>query len=102
MGGTGSKQEDQIITVAIEKATGTKFTYVPFKGGGDVAVQLVGKHIDSTVNNPIEGVAQWRAGSLGPLCVFDNDRIPYKSRSQIRCLGTTSRAASRPASTSTI
>ena len=48
MGGTGSKQEDQIITVAIEKATGVKFTYVPFKGGGDVAVQLVGKHIDST------------------------------------------------------
>ncbi len=73
MGGTGSKQEDQIITVAIEKATGTKFTYVPFKGGGDVAVQLVGKHIDSTVNNPIEAVAQWRAGSLRPLCVFDDD-----------------------------
>jgi tripartite-type tricarboxylate transporter receptor subunit TctC len=80
MGGTGSKQEDQIITVAIEKATGTKFTYVPFKGGGDVAVQLVGKHIDSTVNNPIEAVAQWRAGSLRPLCVFDNDRMPYKTK----------------------
>src|SRR5262245_40132609 len=29
MGGTGSKQEDQIITVAIEKATGAKFTYIP-------------------------------------------------------------------------
>jgi tripartite-type tricarboxylate transporter receptor subunit TctC len=41
MGGTGSKQEDQIITVALEKATGTKFTYVPFAGGGAVAVQLV-------------------------------------------------------------
>jgi tripartite-type tricarboxylate transporter receptor subunit TctC len=27
MGGTGSKQEDQIITVAIEKATGSKLTY---------------------------------------------------------------------------
>ena len=80
MGGTGSKQEDQIITVAVEKATGTKFTYVPFKGGGDVAVQLVGKHIDSTVNNPIEAVAQWRAGSLRPLCVFDNDRMPYKTK----------------------
>ena len=47
MGGTGSKQEDQIITVGLEKATGTKFIYVPFKGGGEVAVQLVGKHIDS-------------------------------------------------------
>ena len=80
MGGTGSRQEDQIITVSLEKATGTKFIYLPFKGGGDVAVQLVGKHIDSTVNNPIEAVAQWRAGALRPLCVFDDTRMPYKSK----------------------
>ncbi len=81
MGGTGSKQEDQIITVAIEKAVpGVKFIYIPFKGGGDVAVQLVGKHIDSSVNNPIEAVAQWRAGQLRPLCVFDDERMPYKTK----------------------
>ncbi|MBL8538865.1 MAG: tripartite tricarboxylate transporter substrate binding protein [Betaproteobacteria bacterium] len=80
MGGTGSKQEDQIITVGLEKATGAKFTYVPFKGGGEVAVQLVGNHIDSTVNNPIEAVSQWRAGQLRPLCVFDDERIPYKQK----------------------
>ena len=52
MGGTGSKQEDQIITVAIEKATGTKFTYIPFRGGGEVAVQLVGKHVDLDRQQP--------------------------------------------------
>ena len=80
MAGTGSKQEDQILTVGLEKATGTKFIYVPFKGGGDVAVQLVGKHVDSTVNNPIEAVAQWRAGSLRPLCVFDDERMPYPAK----------------------
>jgi putative tricarboxylic transport membrane protein len=80
MAGTGSKQEDQIITVALEKATGTKFIYVPFKGGGEVAVQLVGGHVNSTVNNPIEAVAQWRAGSLRPLCVFDDERMPYKAK----------------------
>jgi len=76
MGGTGSKQEDQIITAAIEQSTGAKFTYVPYKGGGDVAAQLVGGHISSSVNNPIEAVSQWRAGGLRPLCVFDNERIP--------------------------
>jgi len=80
MGGTGSKQEDQILTAGIEKATGTKFIYVPYKGGGEVAVQLVGNHIDSTVNNPIEAVAQWRAGQLRPLCVFDDNRMPYKAK----------------------
>jgi putative tricarboxylic transport membrane protein len=80
MGGTGSKQEDQILTAAIEKQTGAKFTYIPFKGGGDVATQLVGKHVDSSVNNPIEAVAQWRAGNLRPLCVFDTQRMPYKTK----------------------
>jgi putative tricarboxylic transport membrane protein len=81
MGGTGSKQEDQIITVALEGVTGgKKFTYVPFAGGGAVAVQLVGKHVDSTVNNPIEAVAQWRAGALRPLCLFDEKRSTYKEK----------------------
>jgi len=80
MGGTGSKQEDQIITAEIEQNTGAKFTYVPYKGGGEVAVQLVGKHVDSTVNNPIEAVAQWRAGKLRPLCVFDSQRMPYNAK----------------------
>jgi putative tricarboxylic transport membrane protein len=80
MGGTGSRQEDQIITAAIEQKTGNKFTYIPFKGGGDVAVQLVGKHVDSTVNNPIEAVAHWRGGKLRPLCVFDPKRMPYKEK----------------------
>ena len=80
MGGTGSKQEDQIITVALEKATGTKFTYIPYKGGGEVAVQLVGNHVDSTVNNPIEAVAQWRAGKLKPLCVFDSKKLDYHDK----------------------
>lgn len=81
MGGTGSKQEDQIITAALEKVTAPKkFTYVPYGGGGQVAVQLVGKHIDSSVNNPIEAVSQWKAGALRPLCIFDDKRSTYTNK----------------------
>ena len=81
MGGTGSRQEDQIITAALERLTGgKKFTYVPFAGGGAVAVQLVGGHVNSTVNNPIEAVAQWKAGSLRPLCIFDGKRSAYTAK----------------------
>jgi tripartite-type tricarboxylate transporter receptor subunit TctC len=81
MGGTGSKQEDQIITVALEQLTAPKtFTYVPYKGGGTVATQLVGKHIDSSVNNPIEAVSQWKGGNLRPLCIFDSKRSTYKEK----------------------
>jgi putative tricarboxylic transport membrane protein len=75
MAGTGSAQEDQIITIQLEQALGVKFTYVPFKGGGEVCVNLVGKHVDSTVNNPIECVSHWKAGRVRPLAVFDSARI---------------------------
>jgi putative tricarboxylic transport membrane protein len=86
MGGTGTKQEDQIITVQLEQAFGLKFAYVPFKGGGTVAVELVGKHIDSTVNNPAEAVSHWRAGKLRPLAVIDHERIPLPMWDQIPTL----------------
>jgi len=78
MGGTGSKQEDQIITVLLEQSQGVKFTYVPFKGGGTVCTNLVGKHIDSSVNNPAECVSNWKAKRVRPLAVFDPERIPDK------------------------
>jgi putative tricarboxylic transport membrane protein len=76
MGGTGSAQEDQIITILAEQSQGVKFTYVPFKGGGEVCVNLVGKHVDSTVNNPAECVSHWKANRVRPLAVFDTERIP--------------------------
>jgi putative tricarboxylic transport membrane protein len=75
MGGTGTAQEDQLITLMMEQAFGVKFTYVPFKGGGDVAVELVGKHTNSSVNNPAEAVSHWKAGRLRPLATIDNERI---------------------------
>jgi tripartite-type tricarboxylate transporter receptor subunit TctC len=80
IGGTGSRQEDQIITAAITKATGAPFTYIPYQGGGAVAVALVGRHVEATVNNPIEAVTHWRSGTLRPLCVFDGRRLPVTEK----------------------
>ena len=80
MGGTGSKQEDQIITVLLEKAAGKKTIYIPYRGGGEVAVQLVGNHVQATVNNPIEAESHWRAGKLRALCVMDSKKLPYTKK----------------------
>jgi tripartite-type tricarboxylate transporter receptor subunit TctC len=80
MGGTGSKQEDQIITVLLEKAAGKKMIYIPYRGGGEVAVQLVGKHVEATVNNPIEAESHWRAGKLRALCVMDSKKLTYTTK----------------------
>jgi putative tricarboxylic transport membrane protein len=80
MGGTGSKREDHILTAFIEKRTGAKFAYLPYKSGGEAATQLVGGHTASNVNNPSENVEEWRAGQVRALCVFDSERIAYKGK----------------------
>jgi tripartite-type tricarboxylate transporter receptor subunit TctC len=80
MGGTGSKREDHVLTVFIEKRTGAKFAYLPYTSGGEAATQLVGNHTASNVNNPSENLEVWRAGQVRPLCVFDVTRMQYKEK----------------------
>lgn len=58
--GTGSKQEDELIFTFFQQKAGLKpFKYVPFKGGGSVAASLVGKQVESTVNNPSEALPHY-------------------------------------------
>jgi len=80
LGGTGSKQEDQLISVLLETAAATRIQYVPLKGGGDVAKTLAASEVDLTVNNPIEAEGLWREGKLRPLCVFDGGALPYPAK----------------------
>jgi len=80
MGGTGSRREDQVLSVFVEKKTGVKFAYLPYKSGGEAATQLVGNHTQANVNNPSENLEVWRAGQVRALCVFDKERIQYRSK----------------------
>ncbi|ABQ37678.1 tripartite tricarboxylate transporter substrate binding protein [Bradyrhizobium sp. BTAi1] len=80
LGGTGSKREDHVLTVFLEKKTGAKFSYLPYKSGGEAATQLVGGHTEANVNNPSENLEVWRAGQVRPLCVFDKERISYTAK----------------------
>jgi len=75
VGGTGSGQEDSILTAMMEAAFDYEVTYIPFPGGGTVAKNLVGKHIDSTVNNPAEQNEFYRAGNTKPLVQFTGERM---------------------------
>src|SRR5437588_7298918 len=80
MGGTGSRREDHVLTVFLEKKTCAKFAYLPYKSGGEAATQLVGNHTQSNVNDPSENLEVWRAGQVRALCVFDKERIQYKTK----------------------
>ena len=75
VGGTGSGQEDSVLTAMMENEFGYKVTYIPFPGGGTVAKNLIGKQIDSTVNNPAEQMEFYKAGSSKPLVQFTGERM---------------------------
>lgn len=90
VGGTGSKQEDELIFAFFQQKAGCKpISYVPFKGGGTVAANLVGKHVEVTVNNPSEGLPHY-PDKLTPLATFAEGRhggTPYKDMATMKELG---------------
>ena len=75
MGGTGKAQEDELLTNILEAKFNLKMTYTPFKGGGTVAKNLAGKHINSTVNNPSEQDSWHKAKKTRPLVAFTPKRL---------------------------
>jgi tripartite-type tricarboxylate transporter receptor subunit TctC len=76
VGGAKAKEADETLVSLIKRATGANLTYIPYKSGSEVAVQLAGNHVNANVNNPAESVEQWRAGVQRPLCVFGASRLP--------------------------
>lgn len=75
VGGTGSGQEDSVLTAMMKAAFDYDVTYIPFPGGGTVAKNLIGGQIDSTVNNPSEQMAFYQAGDSKPLVQFTGERM---------------------------
>lgn len=78
--GTGLKQEDQLLTIALQKQLGKKLTYVPFRGGGEVVARLAEGRSSCSLSNPIEAFERWQSGALRPLCVFRSERMPYSKK----------------------
>ncbi len=76
MGGTGEGQEDSLVTGMLQNKFGFEVTYVPFPGGGTVAKNLIGNHINSTVNNPSEQMGFFEAGKSRPLMALTPERLP--------------------------
>lgn len=76
MGGTGKNSEDNIITDFLNSNYDLEIKYVPYKGGGEVAKQLAGQQITSSVNNPSEALGFYEAGELVPLVAFTDERLP--------------------------
>ncbi|MEL6521774.1 MAG: tripartite tricarboxylate transporter substrate-binding protein [Pseudomonadota bacterium] len=76
MGGTGKDSEDNIITDFLNENYDLSIKYIPYKGGGEVAKQVAGKQITSSVNNPSEALGFFESGDLIPLVAFTDERLP--------------------------
>ncbi len=75
VGGTATYSEDHIFTHLFEQAAKIKVKYVPFNSGGEVTAALMGGHIDASVMNPNEVVAQVEAGKAKNLAVAARKRL---------------------------
>jgi tripartite-type tricarboxylate transporter receptor subunit TctC len=76
MAGTGKAQEDEIITNFLNSNFDLKIKYIAYKGGGEVAKELAGKQVNSTVNNPAEALGFYKSGDVVPLVAFTDERLP--------------------------
>ena len=75
MAGTGKAQEDEILVNFLNNTYDLSIKYIPFKGGGDVAKQLAGGHVDATVNNPSEALGFYQAGTVIPIAAFTAEKM---------------------------
>jgi tripartite-type tricarboxylate transporter receptor subunit TctC len=75
-GGTHVGGIDHVTIFAFARAARLQApTMVPFRGGGDIVINLVGGNIDIGILNPAEAEAQLRAGEVRPVMVLSERRL---------------------------
>ncbi len=66
---------DNIIRLSLQHATGAKWAFVSFQGGGERLAALLGGHVDIMVIEPQEAGEQVRAGKLRVLAQLTDHRL---------------------------
>lgn len=75
-GGTHVGSVDHVAIFAFSRAAKYQDpTLVPFRGGGDIVINLVGGNIDAAITNPAEAEAQIRAGEVKPVIALSRQRL---------------------------
>jgi tripartite-type tricarboxylate transporter receptor subunit TctC len=74
MVGTGGI--DQIVGTYFQQQTGTRFQFVPYRGGGPAIQDLVAGHVDLRLDPMSGSLAQVRSGQLKAYAVMDKTRAP--------------------------
>ena len=74
---------DHLATALIEKATGAKFTYVPYESGSAALASFLGKNVEATFGTLEEGLPIMQSGKSRALAILSEKRRPEDSYSNV-------------------
>ncbi|MEX2352908.1 MAG: tripartite tricarboxylate transporter substrate binding protein, partial [Gammaproteobacteria bacterium] len=75
LGGYSIKSVDEALVNDLEAAAGVEFNYIPYRGGSEPVVAVLGGHIVAAVANPGEMIANHEAGRLKVLALASESRF---------------------------
>lgn len=81
---------DHLATALIEKATGVKFTYVPYDSGSAALASFLGKNVEATFGTLEEGLPIMQSDKSRALAILSEKRRPedsYKNVPTMKELG---------------
>jgi tripartite-type tricarboxylate transporter receptor subunit TctC len=70
----GAGSGAHVCGIYFEQKTGTRFRYVPYKGGGPVMAELLGNQVDLFCGEASQMLPHFRAGKIKPLVVMSKAR----------------------------
>lgn len=84
IGGYSTKSVDQDLVKELESKADVDLNYIPYKGGKEPIVAVLGGHIDVAIANPSEMLTNFKAGKLKVLAVASSERFePFEESSTL-------------------
>jgi putative tricarboxylic transport membrane protein len=77
VGGFSTGGFHQFVLYRLQQEGGFRATWVPYKGGQEAAMALLGGHIDAAVLTPSSALAQVQSGDIRLLGISTDSRDPY-------------------------
>jgi tripartite-type tricarboxylate transporter receptor subunit TctC len=76
MGNSGVGSPSHVAGFLLQKAIGTTFTMVPYRGAGDSTQGILSEQIDLLLNTPAVSVPQMKSGAIKVYALTAKNRIP--------------------------
>ncbi|WP_172378404.1 tripartite tricarboxylate transporter substrate binding protein [Vibrio sp. Vb339] len=85
VGGYSTNSVDEGLIRDLSNKAGVKLKYIPYKGGKEPVVAVLGGHIDVAIANPSEMMANFEVGKLKVLAVASEKRLaPFEQSATLQ------------------